>query len=260
MNGAKTKHRSKTDQETEGNAPPAAPLIGLRPGVFLVLFLVVAGLTGIGVVTIGILVKGKRTKDYPSVVLLSGPYCSGVAIAPDVILTAEHCQTQMGSHIWDGEGTHIGTAAASIAACRDGLAIVRITLDTGQILLPIVPDASDLADGVATRVVGFGSWPLRTKFLAVGMAHDATCSGCANPRSWKANLSSGLACKGDSGGAGFTAVGTMEKLAGIVEGAAGSVSLGCASDVVLHRLDAAAMTWIKSSIATYSGATNTTCP
>lgn len=222
----------------------------------------VAAVTAVaaGVLTIGIYVKGRRTKAYPSVVHLSGPYCSGVAIRPDIILTAEHCQTAMGSHIWDGDGAHVATAATSIAECRNGLAILRVKLDQGQFLRPIVPDDSDLADGVATRVVGFGAWPLRLKFYAVGTAHDATCPGCVNPRAWKTALSGGLACKGDSGGAGFTAAGTAEKLAGIIEGASGNSTAGCAADVVLHRLDAVAMHWVDDSIATYAGTTATSCP
>ena len=248
MNGTRTK-----------TPPPARRTWTDRVLKIALLLLAVTGVA-VGIVTIGILVKGRRTKAYPSVVHLSGPYCSGVAIRPDVILTAEHCQTAMGSHIWDGEGQHVGTAAEPIAECRNGLAVLRVKLDGGQILLPIAPDDSDLKDGASTTVVGFGAWPLRVKFYAVGSAYDATCPGCADPRGWKARLTSGLACKGDSGGAGFTAAGVPEKLAGIIEGAAGNVTMGCASEVVFHRLDAAAMKWVDDSIATYSGTPAMTCP
>jgi hypothetical protein len=260
MNGTKTKQRDRTGSDAEAQALPPRPRMRLGAGILLVLLLVVAGVVGVGIVTIGILTRGKETKDYPSVVNLSDLWCSGVAIGLNVVLTAEHCETRIGSDVFDGTGSHLGTVAESIAACRDGLAILRIALDNGRVMRPLAPDVSDLVDGVATSVVGFGAWPLRVAFLAVGAAHDATCAGCAKPREWKTNLSEGSACKGDSGGAGFTVKGGVPRLAGIIEGGAGSIITGCASDVVLHRLDAAATTWINQSIATSSGTTIATCP
>lgn len=216
--------------------------------------LIFLGVLGVIAGGVAIFVRGRRTKEFPAVVHLSGPYCSGVAIGPAEVLTAEHCHAAAGSHIWDGEQAHVATTSTLIAACQNELAIWRVTLDSDRVLFPLVPSDADLVDGVAVDVVGFGAWPLRIKGHALGNAYDAA------PKTWKAKLSAGRACKGDSGGAGFTVKDAVPRLAGIIEGGVGSITAGCADDVLLHRLNAAAITWVTQSIAGYSGTTITTCP
>jgi uncharacterized protein (TIGR03382 family) len=211
--------------------------------------------------------------EFPDVVLVAGwtGTCSGVLVAPDVVLTAGHC-----SEI-DPQAVLVGSidyavpngrlfAIAKLVAYPDwqhsfDVAVVVLAEPVADVVPRALDDDCAPTDGSDLRVVGFGlvdpggsgaSTALESALVAVD---DATCTtdpACRSALAPDAELVAGgsgaTACFGDSGGpllAPAAASGAPAVLVGVVSRATGEGATSCESPSVYVRADAVAP-WIEA--------------
>ena len=174
-------------------------------------------------------------------VVIAGGQCSGVVVAPRVVVTAAHCAKP-------GPGGTVGAAQIVetwLDRYDDGqvdhdLAALRLDRDLG--IAPLALGAPVL--GAPVRLVGFGEDAAGVRGVRRQVA--ATVSA-VEPRSLAAGTAGATTCTGDSGGAAIDASGA---LVGIVS--AGDATCTSASQLV--RPDAEPQ--LAEVIAAWSGA----CP
>jgi secreted trypsin-like serine protease len=211
---------------------------------------------------------------FPDVVLVAGwtGMCSGVLVAPDVVLTAGHC-----SEI-DPQAVLVGSidyavpngrllSIATLIAYPDwqhtfDVAVIVLAEPVVDVVPRAIGDDCVAADGDDLRVVGFGlvapggsgaSTALESALVAVD---DATCTtdpACRSAIAPDAELVAGgsgaTACFGDSGGpllAPAAANGAPAVLVGVVSRATGEAATPCESPSVYVRADAVAP-WIEAT-------------
>jgi secreted trypsin-like serine protease len=211
---------------------------------------------------------------FPDVVLVAGwsGVCSGVLVAPDVVLTAGHC-----SEI-DAQAVLVGSvdyavptgrliAIAKVIAYPDwqhafDVAVVVLAEPVVDVTPRAIADDCTPANAGELRVVGFGlddpggsgaSTALESALVTID---DATCTtdpACRSAIAPDAELVAGgngaTACFGDSGGpllAPAAASGAPAVLVGVVSRSTGEAATPCESPSVYVRADVVAP-WIEAT-------------
>jgi MYXO-CTERM domain-containing protein len=209
--------------------------------------------------------------EFPDVVLVAGwtGVCSGVVVAPNLVLTAGHC-----SEI-DPQGVLVGSVDYSVPDGR-WIAIEKLvaypdwqhSFDVAVIVLAeavtgvaprAIGDGCAIRDGNELRVVGFGlvdpggsnaSTALESATIRVD---DAACTAdpaCRTAIAPDAELVAGgsaaTACFGDSGGPLLADGATDAVLLGVVSRATGEATAPCRGASVYVRADVVAP-WIEAT-------------
>ncbi len=198
--------------------------------------------------------------------------CSGVLVAPTLVLTAGHCDSDElddvflgGSDLWnteDGELIPIAQRSRYPDHWRT-FDVTLLTLETPAITEPtaVVRDCAlaDLQDGAPVEIVGFGTtdrWGTQSSHVLVSARTtitDVDCSqadvGCHEDVQPGGELIAGGdgvdTCEGDSGGPLYLWTSTGEPvLAGVTSRAVSPADPPCGNGGIYTRLDAIA-DWIE---------------
>jgi hypothetical protein len=171
-------------------------------------------------------------------------YCSGIAIAPRLILTAGHCAEVLSDRVVFGSDAMHPDAAVAVASSLEAPDYSAQTLDNdlGVVVLatlgPPVPafnagSAEALVPGTHVRVVGLGVTAPDAGRLGLKRQGDMVVTAVGQKT---LDLAPGPAnsCDGDSGGAVFAVEQGRERLVGVIS----SGDSECATRTRAIRVDA----------------------
>lgn len=186
--------------------------------------------------------------------------CSGVLIAPRVVLTVGHClddvrvrgelEVYFGDEVGAG-GTFVMVAATASDPARDPVTsehdVALLALERDAPVAPRAPSAVSvdaLAAGTPLRVVGYGGTSPRDSELGVQREGTMTL-GEIRATSFDAAPGPAMSCRGDSGGPVFAMIDGTEELVGItVRG-----DPGCRERAFQVRIDAVLETFVDPFVA-----------
>ncbi len=179
--------------------------------------------------------------------------CSGVLIAPDVVLTAAHCldifgtegpyEVFLGTQLLPepepgGRFVRVAKAARHPAYVREthayDAALLRLASPVQTPPMPLLESPSSaLAPGVTARALGYGD--TKNPQEPAGRRRQGTLTVTdVTPAAFRAGPSPGMSCVGDSGGPVLVREGAREVLAGLT--ASGDVA--CRTEALNVRVDA----------------------
>jgi endonuclease G len=195
------------------------------------------------------------------------PFCTGVLVAPDVVLTAGHCNSA---------ATHVSVGLVDLGAVEGRTRVVAkeahpswlTTLDVAVLLLAEPVDlapaalAPTPADGDPVHIVGWGATDAQgdvypdTLMAAAATVWDADCSqpdqGCMPAVQPGGELVAGGegvdSCSGDSGGPLYAGTPDAPLLVGITSRGVDSDGPPCGDGGIYVRADAA-MAWAEPTAA-----------
>lgn len=221
------------------------------------------------------IVGGTPSTGDPSVVALRGrdthcetttsAFCSGVLVAPRIVLTAAHCldRARTTGSIEVSFGPDVASPTASVlvseALAHPSYDPTTNEYDVAFLLLaepaPVAQHAlptssvDALAPAAVLRAVGFGVTARATSDS--GIRREGTMQlGQVRPASFDAVPGPALTCEGDSGGPVFATIAGQEELVGIT--ARGDFA--CASLAVQVRVDAVLADFVTPAVDAASGA------
>lgn len=185
--------------------------------------------------------------------------CSGVVVAPRLVLTAAHCvqnfpgptdlEIFFGADV-TGPGTFVVVQAGAIDPDYDrvtgehDLAMLLLAEQSAVAPLPLATEAVDtLPAGTVLRAVGYGTSSETTD--EVGVRRSATMMlGEVRPGAFDASPGSGLSCRGDSGGPVLATLGGVERIVGITA----SGDSNCATRATQTRVDVARTSFVDPTL------------
>lgn len=196
---------------------------------------------------------GGLTSAYPEVVLVGS--CAGVVFDGGILLTPKHCPVADDDVILNHDHRQVARANSQIAECStSGLELWTLKDVDASLISYATADASELADHVPIDAVAFGPTMLsgglfskpRKKRHAEGQVVDANCTSCSLVPTLKASLTAARFCSGDSGGAIYTVTKSGTKLAGVIQGSAGTTTK-CSETEIASILDSKTAKWIEDA-------------
>lgn len=210
------------------------------------------------------LVGGTPTYEYPAVVLLAMPdgFCTGSLVAPDVVLTAAHCQLAAG-------------ATATVMSFDEPVAdqeVVEVAFhryhNGGDVLsdhdLSLARLAGELdVDPLPFVTAPLEEYPLGASLLAVGFGVDdgdaLTGGGVKRVASFSINWATAdvleggefgtSTCYGDSGGPALMTIDGVQTVVGVTR----SGTLNCRGPSQWTRVDAYAADFVTPFVDAWSG-------
>jgi secreted trypsin-like serine protease len=174
-------------------------------------------------------------------------HCSGVLVAPAVVLTSAHCVEVVPSEV------RTFSQRVKVRDCRSepgyesarafhDLAVCQLDLPLSDAPVPL--EAAPLDVGVPLKLAGYGQTGAITRDAGTLRTVDARV-GKVGPFTVEAGTDRATSCRGDSGGPAFVVRGATFAVAGIIHGGAGAI---CGSPTELvpvrsHR------EWLRTELA-----------
>jgi secreted trypsin-like serine protease len=222
------------------------------------------------------IVGGTETRDFPDCVAVgseTGWCCSGTLIAPNVVLTAGHCDRSCASRVLIG--SDIDSASAVVINVAEAvrhpdynsggmhhdLTVLILERDVGTVTPCRIADAGAIDGAIYVRAVGFGNVDRNGSF-GYGLKRQVdipiasvSCSAITDPATYGCDADLELiagqpflnrdTCNGDSGGPVYIRVGAEWHLAGATSRATDNSISRCGDGGIYVRVDRY-LDWIRS--------------
>jgi len=191
-----------------------------------------------------------------------GPSCTGVLVAPNVVLTARHClggitEVLLGATSWveaDGEFIAVEATYAHPSLDIAALVLAQSSTITPRVIAAGCVTERFLANGSDVAIVGYGAIDQNASQLSSGLREafstvvDFDCSfraGCQSPGKELGAGGNGVdSCNGDSGGPLYLVTEYYDYLVGTTSRAFSDATVPCSQGGIYVRPEAA-IDWIE---------------